>query len=114
MALITSDLKKTLKADKNPFITIDFVSFERAPGYVGKESIKCVLKIAMAGNQKTFDVGCSLHSQADGSYTLTGSHQFSFSDFSLKPPSRMLGAVKVKDEVTVKFSLDLKPDTQKN
>ncbi len=111
MALMTSDFRKTVKSKQYPAIVIDFISFERMPRYALEEEIfKGILKISLAGVTKLFEVDCSIEAKPTGLIHLKGARSFLFSDFNLVAPSRVLGAVKVKDKLNVKFHLILKLD----
>jgi len=111
MAIMTSDFRKTIKSDKFPAIVIDFISFERTPSYAQKEeNFKGILKISLAGVTKLFEVDCSIEAKESGMIHLKGGRNFTFADFGLKPPSRMMGSIKVKEDLTVKFHLVLKLD----
>lgn len=111
MAIMTSDFRKTIQSDKYPAIVIDFISFERAPSYAQKEeNFKGILKISLAGVTKLFEVDCFIEAKANGLIHLKGGRNFTFADFGLKPPSRMMGTIKVKEDLTVKFHLVLKLD----
>jgi hypothetical protein len=111
MAIMTSDFRKTIRSDEYPAIVIDFISFERTPSYAQKEeNFKGILKISLAGITKLFEVDCSIEAKANGMIHLKGGRNFTFADFGLKPPSRMMGTVKVKEELIVSFHLVLKLD----
>lgn len=111
MAIMTSDFRKTIKSDEYTAIVIDFISFERTPSYEQKEeNFKGILKISLAGVTKLFEVDCIIEAKEDGMIHLKGGRNFTFSDFGLKPPSRMMGTIKVKENLTVKFHLVLKLD----
>ncbi len=111
MALMTSDFRRTINSDKYPAIVIDFISFERTPSYSQKEEkFKGILKISLGGVTKLFEVDCSIEAKPNGLIHLKGGRNFTFADFGLTPPSRMMGAVKVKEDLTVKFHLVLKLD----
>jgi len=111
MAIMTSDFRKTVKSEEYPAIVIDFISFERAPSYAqGEEKFKGILKISLAGVTKLFEVDCSIETKPSGMIHLMGGRAFTFADFGLKPPSRMMGTIKVQEELNVKFHLVLKLD----
>lgn len=40
-------------------------------------------------------------------YRVTGSHELKMSDFGIKPPTMMMGAIKTADKVVVKFDVKL-------
>lgn len=113
LAIMTSDFRKTIKSNEYPAIVIDFISFERTPSYAEKEEkFKGILKISLAGVTKLFEVDCSIESRAKGMIHLKGARDFTFADFGLHPPSRMMGTIKVQDDLKVKFHLVLKLDPQ--
>ncbi|MBX2895427.1 MAG: YceI family protein [Cyclobacteriaceae bacterium] len=111
MQLITNDFNKTIKAKEHPAIAIDFISFERTPVYgCAEERFKGRMKISLAGITKTFDVVCAIETSSTGIIYLRGNRAFTFADFNLTAPSRMMGMVKVEDKLEVKFNLALKLD----
>lgn len=111
MQLMTNDFNKTIKSKEYPSINIEFLSFERVPVYGCKEEqLKGSMKISLGGVTKTFPVTCTLEATSQGLVHLKGGRDFTFSDFKLETPSRMLGMVKVHDTLTVTFHLILKLD----
>jgi hypothetical protein len=111
MNIMTSDFRKTVKSEEFPAIVIDFLSFERTPSYAQKEeSFKGILKISLAGVTKLFEVDCSIEAKPNGMIHLKGGRKFTFADFGLSPPSRMMGTIKVQDDLSVNFHLVLKLD----
>lgn len=113
MGIMTSDFRKTIKSDVYPAIVIDFISFERTPSYKkeGIDKFKGILKISLAGATRLFEVDCSIDTQPSGLIHLKGERNFTFADFGLKPPTRMMGTIKVQEELNVKFHLVLKLDS---
>jgi hypothetical protein len=108
MQVMTNDFQKTIKADQFPVIVIEFISFERVPEYGNqKDSFKGKLKITLAGVTKTFEVKCSIETEKTGRIHLKGGHEFTFADFNLEAPSRMMGLVKVDEKLLVNFHLVL-------
>lgn len=103
--MLTADLRKTLKADAYPQMTIHFLSLERMPLYdEGTEYITGKVIIELAGQRKPFDISY-LFSKTSSGYKLEGKRAFSFSDFDLSPPKKVGGLVKVKDDFDVAFTL---------
>ncbi len=112
ISIMTSDFRKTVKSDIYPAIVIDFISFERSPTYkTGEDNFVGILKISMAGITKLFEVNCSIETKTDGLIHLKGDKQFTFADFGLKPPTHMMGTIKVQEDLHVKFDLVLKLDS---
>jgi hypothetical protein len=111
MAIMTSDFRKTINSDKYPAIVIDFISFERTPTYKqGEEKFLGILKISLAGVTRLFEVNCTIETKSTGQIHLKGGRQFTFADFGLTPPTRMMGTIKVQEDLHVKFHLVLKLD----
>jgi hypothetical protein len=111
MAMMTSDFQKAINAKVHPAIVIDFISFERMPAYTAAcEQFKGILKISLGGTTRLFEVNCAIQADSSGTINLAGSREFTFSDFGLTPPTRMLGAVKVNESLKVSFHLKLKLD----
>ncbi len=105
--MLNNDLRKTLKADEYPHMTIRFVSLERMPLYEsGQDFISGKVLIELAGQRKTFVLRYSFSKTPSGC-KLEGSRAFSFADFNLSPPSKVGGMIKVKDDFDVAFTLQL-------
>jgi hypothetical protein len=111
IAPMTSDFHKTINSRVYPTIVIDFISFSQMPSYTAApEKFKGIVKISLAGVTKLFEVNCAIKLDSTDTIELTGSRDFLFSDFALTPPTRMLGAVKVKEGLKVSFHLKLALD----
>jgi hypothetical protein len=111
IALMTSDFHKAIKSKVYPSIVIDFISFEKMPTYSSTpEKFRGILKISLGGVTKLFEMNCAIEADEKETIHLTGSRNFNFSDFELIPPTKMLGAVKVKEALKVSFHLRLTLD----
>lgn len=111
MTLMTSDFRKTIKSTQYPTITIDFISFEKMPAYSEqREKFKGILKITISGVTRLFEVMCDIKATPSCIIELRGKRDFTFADFELQPPTRMLGAVRVAKILTVDFHLELQLD----
>jgi hypothetical protein len=107
--LITNDLRKTLKADKYPKMSIRFLSLQSMPQLQHKtEFIKGMIEVELAGVVKQFELCYAFSSTELGPIQLVGSRNFCFSDFRLAPPQKMGGLIKIKDNFAVKFQLNLR------
>jgi hypothetical protein len=108
MDVITKDFAETIQADKYPYITIDFISFESEPKYQEtEEKFKGDLKITLGNVAVRREVRCSIVKDDKDLIHLRGRHNFKFSDFNLKPPTKMMGLIKVEEKITVTFHLVL-------
>ncbi len=105
--MLTSDLRKTLKADQHPHMTIHFLWLDRMPLCEGGDDfITGRVVIELAGQRKSFHLRYAF-SKTDTGYQLAGSKAFTFADFDLRPPQKIGGLVKVKDDFDVAFTLRL-------
>lgn len=103
--LITKDFRTTVKADKNPYLSISFVSLEQN---TGSGTSKGVMDITLAGVTK--QVAVKFNQTRKGDFLqLSGNHSVGFKDFSLQAPERMLGLVKVQEDLRVEFKLMIRP-----
>lgn len=103
--MLTADLRKTLKAEIYPQMTIRFLSLERMPLCDGgTDFIMGRVIIELAGQHKPFNIRYSFSETGSG-YKLQGSRAFSFADFDLAPPKKVGGLVKVNDDFDVAFTL---------
>lgn len=103
--MLTNDLRKTLKADEHPKMSIRFLSLERMPFCNGGEDfLSGMVIIELAGKRKSFNLRYSF-TKTNSGYRLQGSRAFSFADFELSPPKKIGGLVKVKDDFDVAFTL---------
>jgi hypothetical protein len=108
MNVMTKDFNQTIKAKQYPHIVIDFKSFERAPDYTrGVEKFKGTMNISLGGTTKQFVVDCTIKPQSSGLIHLSGFRTFLFSDFNLQPPEKMMGLIRIQEELTVRFNLVL-------
>jgi len=97
-------MKKALKAKENPVIAFHLVSYELAPAENGREgSLTGTLRIG--GVEKPVVLSVEMLPGTEGGLRVKGTQLLKMSDFGLKPPSLMLGTMKVKDQVTVGFDL---------
>ena len=108
-AMMTSDLRKTLKAKIYPKIIISFLSLSRYPELSLKEgTIKGTVTIELAGTVKRFEIDYKYTMSADKNLRLIGIKQVNFSDFNIDPPRRLGGMIKTNNELNVEFMLNLK------
>jgi polyisoprenoid-binding protein YceI len=95
---------KALKSSKSPAITYVLTSATLAPGNI----LKCQGKLTIAGVTKDAELVATVKLNADNSITVSGSKKLSMKDFSIDPPSFMLGTIKTGNDITLKFDLVLR------
>jgi len=106
---ITSDLRKTLKADEEPCLKIDLLSI----GYFNRnrppQLVNGWVDIELAGVTRRIDVQYSIRIIEGNGLELTGIKAMLFSDFGLTPPRKLAGLIKVEEQINVRFQLLLHP-----
>jgi polyisoprenoid-binding protein YceI len=88
-----------LDADRHPSITLVSVSVTPGPGL-----LKATMKLSIAGHESTLVVPFEV-ATATGQISASGMVKLRQTDMGLQPFSVMLGALKVQDEITVKFTV---------
>ncbi|MBX2943954.1 MAG: YceI family protein [Cyclobacteriaceae bacterium] len=104
-ALITRDLKKTLKQDTYPELTIKLSLLEERPELRNRQT--GVIEISMAGICRSYRIKCMIKSSNATEKHLEGLKDFRLSDFGLTSPEKLFGAIKVTDNISVVFHLRL-------
>jgi polyisoprenoid-binding protein YceI len=96
---------KALKTDKYKDILYTLTSAKVSPGKENRYLIKAQGNLSIAGVTKevSMDVYCVIN--GDKSITCTGSDKLKMTDYQVKPPSFMLGAMKTGDAITLDFTL---------
>jgi hypothetical protein len=108
-AMMTHDLRKTLKAKDYPRLHIRFLSLNELPELSNKPiAINGRVEIEIAGVKKLYDVNYQISVDSDNVIHLLGSREVNFSDFDLVPPRKLGGMIKTKDQLTVAFHLKMK------
>jgi hypothetical protein len=112
LQMITNDFRQTILYPQHPALQIEFRTFEKVPGQQAKDrKYKGTMAISLAGVSKEFSLACTIQPRSPGVIHVSGSRKFSFSDFNLVPPKKMMGMIKIEDEISVRFNLVLQPDT---
>ncbi|WP_442591635.1 YceI family protein [Pedobacter sp. AW31-3R] len=93
---------KALEAEK--FKTINFKLTDAA---VSGKTIKATGNLTIAGNTVPVTI-VSTYTVSGGVISIKGTQKIKFSQFKLKAPSFMLGAMKVTDDLTIDIQLKLK------
>lgn len=107
--MMTKDLQKTLKMEQYPTMRIDFKNFSQMPSKLSRGSTLIAnTEIRLAGVTKSYHLVFTVKNAAGHVLDLKGSLSILFSDFKLIPPSKLGGTIRVKDELIVNVSLQLR------
>ena len=99
---------KALKANDYKDIDYKLLSATVTPEKDNKYLIKAHGDLTIAGVtlEVTIDVECVVN--PDATITCTGSEKLNMTDYAVKPPTFMLGAMKTGDAITLNFTLTYK------
>ncbi|WP_297085627.1 YceI family protein [uncultured Draconibacterium sp.] len=99
-----NDFLKLLKAAKYPEIKIKIEPEEKADKIKPGELTAMNAHISLAGNQHNYLVPCKISSCDSSEVMIEGALQIKLTDFNIDPPKKVLGVVKVNDEVFITFA----------
>ena len=101
-------MRKALKVTEHGTMTFRLTGYEAvAAGAESQVKLNGVLQIA--GKEQAISAAAVATPAADGGIRVKGSHTIRMTDFGVKPPSLMMGTMKVHDPVRLNFDLVLKP-----
>jgi hypothetical protein len=100
-------MRKALKATEHPVITFQLASYELAKA---SDGVQVTLNgtLMIGGVEKPVVIASDVKEGADGTLHVVGAHDVMMKEFGLKPPSLMMGTMKVNERVKVHFDLLLK------
>ena len=104
------NLYSTLNADKNPLITHTHSGYDILSGLSSSFAANTKGSLKISGTEKLIDMKVNASRLAEGKVTAEGEQTLLMTDFGIKPPSFMLGTLKVGNEVKVKFNLKAGPE----
>lgn len=108
-SIMTSDLRKTLKAKEYPRLTIRFLTLGRYPDENSRDALmKGWVIIDLAGVSRQVEVNYKVVSADRTHINLMGTQTIHFSDFNIKPPSKIGGMIKTQNQLQVVFDLRVK------
>ncbi len=101
-----------LKVKQHEHVTYDLTSVESVTA-TGDDSftMETLGNLTLAGETKQIAMTVEGKMQADGTVVFTGSHTMLMSDYKVKPPTAMFGALHTGDEVIVHAELVAGPIT---
>ena len=107
--MMTKDLRKTLKAEKFPVMSIRFIDLSKYPSADDQSTlIKGNVLISLAGVTKKFEINYRVIPEGVKSMSLLGKQHINFSDFNIIPPRKIGGMIQTNDELSVQFHLKMK------
>lgn len=101
------NMQKALKAAQYPDIAFTMTGYQAKPEDGGYK-ITAQGNLSIAGATKPETIEADVKIGKDGA-TIDGQEPVIMSDFGVKPPTMMFGAIKVADRIVVRFHLKLNP-----
>ena len=100
---MVQDFREMVNASKYPYIKIglerrELADFEETSGLTNFSMI-----ITLAGKTKEYTVPCEVFSKLNSEYVLSGNFSIKLTDFGIDPPAKLLGLIKVNNEVFINF-----------
>lgn len=102
-------MRKALKADAHKTIQYKIATWQLAPRSDEEGVLTTSGTLVMAGAEKPISVELTAKRIADRTWRLTGSKTLKMTEWGIKPPSLMMGTMKVRDPVTIQFEIVLEP-----
>ncbi|HTM93666.1 MAG TPA: YceI family protein [Flavisolibacter sp.] len=96
-----------LKAEKYPNISFKLLSATPTSNSANKSTFKVVGELTISGTTKQIEMTANATKNADGSVIITGTESLKMTQFGIKPPSYMFGALKVTDNLTIDYTVRL-------
>jgi polyisoprenoid-binding protein YceI len=106
------NMYSTLKADQNQLIRYTLTGYDLLNGSVSPSSFTARTNgtLVIAGQEKPIAMKISAERTSDGKAVAAGEQTLLLTDFGITSPSFMFGALKVGNEVKVKFTLKAGPE----
>ena len=98
---------KALKTDKSPQISYTMTASTLTQTANGT-TVTCKGKLTMAGITRDEELVAVCKTNPDNSITVTGTKAISMKQYSINPPSFMLGTVKTGNDIVLTFHITLK------
>ena len=106
-SLMDSRTYDALKADKYPSISFNLLSATPTSTDGNKSQFKVTGQLTICGVTRQIDMTANAQKTADGSVIITGQQKLKMTQFNVRPPSFMFGALKVTDDLTVNYTVRL-------
>mgnify|MGYP000492088847 CR=1 FL=1 len=110
--LINKDFRRTLNADKCPFISIDLKEIINQDCDNLRECDNWIFFIASTEitiNEVNQKINIPIHilKETDQKFRVTGQKKLQLSDFKIIPPTAFMGMIKVRNSIEINFDLEV-------
>jgi polyisoprenoid-binding protein YceI len=101
---------EAFNSDKNPTIQYRLTNTKITGS--GEYTVVANGQLTMAGVTRPVELTAKAKVLSNGDVQIVGSRKLNMKDFSMTPPTAMMGTIKVGEEVTVTFDITLTPDNK--
>jgi YceI-like domain len=101
-------MKKALKAADHGTIVFRMATYSAAVPVEGTAMLELRGTLTLAGAEQPIAIQAQATRESDGTLRVQGTQPITMSEWGMKPPSLMLGTMKVRDEVVVHFDIRLR------
>jgi len=101
-------LRKALRTSESPTIRFQLSGHRISTTSAAEGVAKLNGRLEIAGQEKPVVVDATVRSEGPSAVRVTGGKEILMSEFGVKPPTLMMGTLKVKDRVVIKFDVLLK------
>ena len=108
---LESNMFKTLRADEFPTITYVMTDYEVLTGVTRGNTLvaKTVGTLTVAGTQRAMEMRVESTRGSDGTVTAEAQQPILMTDYGIKPPTFMLGTLRVGNELKIHFTVKASP-----
>ncbi len=96
-----------MKAKDGGTITFTATASKITPGTGDAFQVKSDGNLTIAGVTRAVVLSAACEVQADGMVSCKGKNTLKISDYQIRPPTYMLGALRTGDKLTIAFSMDV-------
>ena len=101
-------LRNALKASEFPAVRFQLAQYDVLPSGASSGTIKLIGRLQIAGQERPVTIDAAVVTEGNGVVRVRGRKEILMSEYGVKPPSLMMGTMKVKDRVVVNFDVVLK------
>ena len=102
---LCNDFQEMLSASEFPFIDISLKRRDLSNRSADEELFNLETKISIAGVTRTYLIPCRIIQFSNTKFELNGSKTISLTDFYLDPPKKVLGIIKISNDVFINFAI---------
>lgn len=108
-SIMDSKINDALSSKKHPEITFDLQKVNSITENAGSFTVNTTGILKISGVSKTVNLSASGKVNSNGEVEFAGRTKLKMSEFSVKPPTAMFGALTTGDEITLNYNVVVKP-----